>query len=222
MIVKNEDKYMDKKDIFGESNREYNINRPQYNLALDLLRGKTIKGNLLDLGCRLCEFSDMIKNQVNNGLNIFCVDGTDSFVKRAQKKGYEAFNVNLESERLPFDNQKFDLISLDVIEHLCNIENYLSEIDRVLAKNGFVVLTTVNHNAFNFRLKHLIGRFDDISLNFRHKIFFTEKSFRNVISKYFVIESELGMITIPFNKRNYIFKNLLNGKIGILGSKKSP
>lgn len=48
---------------------------------------------------------------------------------------------DVEDERLPFDDDAFDLIeSMDVIEHVADPRGYLAELARVLAPGGMVVL----------------------------------------------------------------------------------
>lgn len=53
--------------------------------------------------------------------------------------------VNGNAEQLPFADDSFDLIIIqDVIEHLINIQNFYSEIKRVLKENGMIYLSTPN------------------------------------------------------------------------------
>jgi len=51
----------------------------------------------------------------------------------------------IDGKRLPFDENKFDLIiSCQVIEHIVNHNDYISEIKRALSPNGLVIFTTPN------------------------------------------------------------------------------
>lgn len=61
-----------------------------------------------------------------------------------QKDNLEYLQVNdIEAEALPFEDNAFDaVISFQVIEHIGQVEKYLSEIRRVLRSNGKLVIAT--------------------------------------------------------------------------------
>jgi 2-polyprenyl-3-methyl-5-hydroxy-6-metoxy-1,4-benzoquinol methylase len=53
------------------------------------------------------------------------------------------YQVDLESGRLPFGSEQFDLVTmLEVIEHLKNFRHVLGEVKRVMRPNGFCFITT--------------------------------------------------------------------------------
>lgn len=54
-------------------------------------------------------------------------------------------DIDFNVDKFPFENESIDaVISLAVIEHIENVDNYLNEIMRVLVKGGIVYLTTPN------------------------------------------------------------------------------
>ena len=54
-------------------------------------------------------------------------------------------DIDFNSDTFPFESESIDAVfSLAVIEHIENVDNYLSEISRVLVKGGIVYLTTPN------------------------------------------------------------------------------
>jgi ubiquinone/menaquinone biosynthesis C-methylase UbiE len=63
-----------------------------------------------------------------------------------QKVNFQIKNsVNSNALKLPFSDSSFDIIILqDVIEHLSDSENFISEIKRVLKSNGAIYLSTPN------------------------------------------------------------------------------
>ena len=59
--------------------------------------------------------------------------------------GLDITDVNFEFDKLPFENNSIDIIvSLAVIEHIENPDNFLSEIFRVLKPGGIVYISTPN------------------------------------------------------------------------------
>ena len=59
--------------------------------------------------------------------------------------GLDITDVNFEFDKLPFQNNSIDIIvSLAVIEHIANPDNFLSEIFRVLKPGGIVYISTPN------------------------------------------------------------------------------
>lgn len=59
--------------------------------------------------------------------------------------GLDITDVNFEFDKLPFENNSIDIIvSLAVIEHIENPDNFLSEIFRILKPGGIVYISTPN------------------------------------------------------------------------------
>lgn len=197
--------------------REYNRNRPQYKLARKLLTYASIEkgGKVLDLGCGLGEFSDILKEI---GFQVVCADGSEKYIKSVQQREYKCHKVDLEYQRLPFKDKEFDaVVSLEVVEHLWNTDHYLAEIVRILKTHGCAIFTTVNYNCWNYRIQHLLGNFEKFTYRSRHKKFYTLKSFKEELKRYFKVEKTLGSVYLPLFQLNNKFKNLFSIHIGILG-----
>ncbi len=103
------------------------------------------KGKLLDIGCSL-----------------------GAFLQTADRKGYEAFGIDLGKasiryarnnldlnvvegsiELLPFEDESMDVITIyEVIEHLLSPQNSMREISRVLKPQGILAVSTPNLDSF--------------------------------------------------------------------------
>ncbi len=211
----------------GESARVYDKKRPQYVLAELLLShlSQIHHKKFLDVGCGFGEFIDILKgHQVTNVVGI---DGSDTCYAFSLKKGVQCYKVNLEEGQLPFANESFDVVvSLEVIEHLWNTKHYLSEIHRVLRRQGSVILTTPNYNYYRYRIMHLFGSFEKFTYKSRHKKFYTLHSFKKEVSAFFEVRTLVSTNSLPLlgmyvNKgQNHFLTNLLAFNVGILGIKK--
>jgi len=202
---------------FGETNRYYTQERFQYQVALSLFNSKNLKGKVLDVGCGMGEFADMLRIK---GYDVTCVDGVKRFTKETEKRGFNSFCVNLETQNLPFPNDSFDIVtSLSVIEHLWNTEHYLEEIRRISKK--YILLTTANYDEIRYRIKHLLGHFGNYTYKSRHKKFYTYDSFIDESKQHFSIISRvgyvprLGAVNLPD-----CLHRLFSVRIGILGEKR--
>jgi len=73
-------------------------------------------------------------------------------------KGIKVTKTDLNTNTLPFRDGEFDVASaFDVIKHLWNTDNMISEAHRVLKRNGLFILTTPNLASWVNRLLLLLG-----------------------------------------------------------------
>ena len=85
---------------------------------------------ILDNGCGRGDF-----------LNAFSEQGLEAHGTDLSSACTEAVVVDLERDSLPFPDDYFDAVfSKSVIEHLTSCENYMSEMRRVLKKDGWLIL----------------------------------------------------------------------------------
>lgn len=95
-----------------------------YGNKISLSEGKK---QFLDLGCGDKHLRESVEDR---NMNYLGLDITD---------------VNFEFDKLPFENNSIDIIvSLAVIEHIANPDNFLSEIFRVLIPGGLIYISTPN------------------------------------------------------------------------------
>ena len=154
---------------------------------------------------------------------VYGLDYIDSQVRKAKLLHIEAKKGNL-NEKFPYKNNFFDVIhSNQVIEHLTEIDNYVSEIYRVLKPNGYAVISTENlsswHNIFSLIMgwqafsQHVSKKFhignplsphfnENLKEGWTHNIVFTLYSLKEIFMKYgFRILQVKGAGYYPFPSR---------------------
>lgn len=126
-----------------------------YNKLLNLIKSsKSLR--ILDVGCGDGKNTSKIK-QVCPNADIYGIDFFGEWLENAKKLGIHIKNVNLEKEKFPFEDNFFDIIiSNMVIEHIDDLEFFISEQSRVLKNNGKLIISTNNasswHNIFSLIL----------------------------------------------------------------------
>lgn len=110
---------------------------------------------VLDIGCNEGLLLSSIGTRSKNAIGIDIRSGC--FEKRYKSHNIKFINAN--AEQLPFKDEAFDVVIMsDVLEHIINPKNAIKEIDRVLSKGGFFLLTVPNKGALDFldvlNLKH--------------------------------------------------------------------
>lgn len=109
-------------------------------LVLQILQKytKVQNKNVLDVGCGKGGTAHIL---AQHGVNVSAIDVKDNF---NYKNDSICFKM-MSADNLQFDDEEFDIIVLqDVLEHLYDRNCTLSEIKRVLKKNGIFFLSTPN------------------------------------------------------------------------------
>lgn len=93
-----------------------------------------LNGNLLDFGCGAKPYESLFTN-------VSKYIGTD-----VENESHDHSNENIDlyydGTTLPFENESFDSIfSSEVLEHVPNLEKSLKELNRVLKKDGQILIT---------------------------------------------------------------------------------
>jgi ubiquinone/menaquinone biosynthesis C-methylase UbiE len=163
----------------------------RYELAKKLVAGKTV----LDIACGSGYGSKILADA--SALAVCSVDADISAIEFA-KNNYPQANIQYlagNAEELSFADSYFDVItSLETIEHLNDPEKYLSELARVLKKDGVALISTPNKLVSNCQ-------------NPFHLREFEREEFEKMIGKYFpyhtLLEQKNGIATsINVNNKN--------------------
>jgi 2-polyprenyl-6-hydroxyphenyl methylase/3-demethylubiquinone-9 3-methyltransferase len=146
----------------------------EFFLAQQVLRRAKKAKIVLDIGCGEGELLSIFSKL---GLKVWGVDISSYAVKKAQKRlGKCIFQIDITKNKLPFDNDFFDIVcGVDIIEHLDNCDNLFREASRVLKEGGLLFLTTPNHGSI---FGHIFGNFfpDDVThINKHEERYWVEK-----------------------------------------------
>ncbi len=99
------------------------------------------------------------------------------------------------AERLPFEHGRFDgILSINMLEHVGDLESVLSESARVLAEGGVWLAVTPNGNWE--RLLDLAERWSLKIPEGPHQ-FLTTRRLRELVGRYFEVMEHLTMLLLP-------------------------
>jgi ubiquinone/menaquinone biosynthesis C-methylase UbiE len=136
------------------------VQPPDLGLRLNFLRGEARSGDrVLDLGCGDGAFTAELAAVA---AEVVGVDVAEAALRRARARHrlLEFRLVGIDGP-LPFDDNAFELVwSSEVIEHVADTARWLSEVRRVLAPRGRLLLTTPNHGRLAIALRG-VDRYSD-------------------------------------------------------------
>ncbi len=130
---------------------------------------------------------------------IICNDISPKCLSILKKNGLKTISFNLDNGKpFPFENKSFDaVISLATIEHILNIDFFISEINRILKDDGYLYISTPNYAGLLYIVPVLItGKTFHNPLHpksryefYAHIRYFTYKTMLDYISSFgFCIE----------------------------------
>jgi SAM-dependent methyltransferase len=115
-----------------------------------------LQGRMLDVGCGIGDMLMFYSNSVGVDINAFNVN----FCKQRGREAYE-----MPIDNLPFENGSFDSVLLDnVLEHILDPVPLLTEIKRVMRKDGVLLIGVPGIKGQSSDSDHKVF-YDEISLN---------------------------------------------------------
>jgi len=129
---------------------------------------------ILDVGCG----TGIVIEKLKKYGEVFGLDKSDSAIEFCKKRGLQNIVSGYATE-LPFNNDTFNLVTaLDVLEHIGEDNKALSEIKRVLKKDGIAIITVPafdflwsSHDiALHHFRRYKLENFRNNILNFNFKI----------------------------------------------------
>jgi ubiquinone/menaquinone biosynthesis C-methylase UbiE len=112
---------------------------------LNLLKKTSKKKNHLDIGCGTGEFLNACKNAGYNTTGI-----EPSELAREQAINNFKLSVSEDTNLGQFQENQFDSISMwHVLEHVPSLDKTIEEFNRILSKNGKVIIAVPNHKSWD-------------------------------------------------------------------------
>jgi len=142
------------------------------------------KIKILDTACGDGVYQSLLDKQRRERIEFYGVDISSKQLGKAKRLFNSLKQVDLDSQPLPFKDGFFDyVICSEILEHLFYPEKLLSEIKRVLKKNGVVLVTVPNLGALQVRCGIFFSGFSPMvnySFNKPHIRFFSAKDMFNL------------------------------------------
>lgn len=181
---------------------EYTKTKGATSFPMEILE-KYIKGEVLDLGCGDGTHASMVRKFFDG--NIYAIDPSEEIIEQAKRNYDNIFFKVASAYDLPYEDNFFDVVyAIDVIEHLKEPKKMLSEVRRVLKKDGIVIFQTPNYpikrfyDFYNVISKNWRSRFSDDPTHFYK---FTALHLKKMCSEYFKV--------LEFKTRNIFLQNKL-------------
>lgn len=184
------------------------------------------KLRMLDIGVGDAVYESMVEEDLLSKVDVAGVDISKEQLKRAKKYLKVAKVVNLDSQKLPFKKNSFDIVLVsEVLEHVFYPDKVFKEGLRVLAKGGYFVLTYPNSGALQIRLSLLFSGFSPLlnfSKNKEHIRFFNKTDILSFLSKDTKIVYYQGLGSFLFADWNFDRKIFMPRFLEIIGNKYLP
>jgi SAM-dependent methyltransferase len=167
---------------------------PDWELRRDFLLGELRPGDrVLDLGSGAGDFTALAAGARASALGAEVAEAAVSRARR-QHPGLEFQLVPIEGP-LPFADNSFDLVwSSEVIEHVADTARWLSEVRRVLAPGGRLLLTTPSHGRLRVAW-HGVEAFSEPLGDHLH--LYTRRSLRELLGEFGFAEVSVRAVGGP-------------------------
>ena len=179
--------YEEHKNFSHRTINEYFLSpgiRCKFDLLKENLNLKNQLKNVIDIGCSGNSFLYVFNNSFHKSF----FDLANLPLKQYSSKIY-LYPVCGDILRLPYRNDSFDFVcALDVLEHIKDDQMAVSEISRILKKNGIVVITVPHKMKYYTFQDRLIGHYRRYEINQIKGLF---KKYKLQALKFFGIYGQL-------------------------------
>lgn len=179
---------MSKKDHDNRAakhSRSVNYQKSWFNHGLDILEKTNLRNfTMMDMGCGNGEFSEMARERF--GADVTCLDYAEAHMERVKGLGFKTIKCDFDSrEDVEMVNNtckgRFDVIvSFEVIEHIFDVETFLSTAHNLLKANGTLIISTTNIAYTGYRIYSMFR--GNLPVSEGHHIrFFNQRRLRQVL-----------------------------------------
>jgi len=100
-----------------------------------------------------------IASQVISDAKLFAIEVYPPYIENLRQKGITVYSLNIERDKLPFENCSIDVIIMNqILEHVKEVFWIFHEISRVLKVGGSIIIGVPNIAALHNRVLLLFGR----------------------------------------------------------------
>lgn len=181
---------------------------------------------ILDIGIGDGVYETSLDEDIRAKCEFFGVDISIKQMARAKKLLKESKVVDLNSQKLPYKDNSFDIvIASEILEHVFYPEKILEEAQRVLKRNGFMILTFPNSSCLQLRLGLFFKGSSPLlnyPMNKEHIRFFICSDIRSLVTDNMILKKRIGLGSFLFDKWNFFFKIPIPRLMQVLGNKLFP
>jgi methionine biosynthesis protein MetW len=110
--------------------------------------------SVLDVGCNEAIISKFLSN-----CDYYGIDVDKKTLIKLKQKGLNVKYCDLNLNKIPFTNQKFDyILALDILEHLANPQNLLRNLKKMLSSNGRIIITMPNDYHLLNKIRFILNK----------------------------------------------------------------
>jgi SAM-dependent methyltransferase len=179
---------------------------PSFERRLAFLRGKLRPGDrAVDLGCGAGEFTAAMAEA---GAVPVGVEVAEAALERARARHPDLeFRLVALDGPLPFEDGSFELVwASEVIEHVTDTARWLSEVRRVLAPGGRLLVTTPSHG----RLRVALGGIERFSEPLGdHLHLYTKRSLHTLLDEFGFAQIDVRAVDGPPLLRRSLFASAI-------------
>jgi SAM-dependent methyltransferase len=111
---------------------------------------------LIDLGCDDGDITMRIAKKLQSK-DITGIDIIEDELNKAKEKNIKTYKMDL-NNKLEFKDESYDVINANqVIEHIADVDLFVSEVKRILKKGGYAIISTENASSWCNIFASLMG-----------------------------------------------------------------